>query len=78
MNGWTRFCQAIDELYSDMAETEKADTNDGGIRTGIISGDFVSDDKGSYAYELAVDIALSDGMYVKFEVSNNIAVIVGA
>ena len=78
MNGWNRFCEAIDDLYSDIEDSEKADTNDGGIRTGIIYGDFVSDDKGSYAYELAVDIAISDGMYVKFEVSNNIAVIVGA
>ena len=78
MNGWIRFCEACNDLYSDIEEAEKADTNDGGIRTGIISGDFVSDDKGSYAYELAVDIAISDGMYVKFEVSNNIAVIVGA
>lgn len=76
-NGWQKFCKEIDDFYRHRNKASASTVTDSGIHTGVISGDFVSDDSGSYAYTMAVDVPISDGAYVRFEVSNNIAVIVG-
>lgn len=75
-NGVRDLQDAVRELY-ETAEVATTSSESGGIRTGQVTGDFVSDAAGSYAYTMAVDVPVSDGDYVLFEVSNNIAVIIG-
>lgn len=75
------FNAAVRELIKKQTSTGTTGTTAAAsatIQRGRVSGDYVIINSRTYAYDLAVDINVKDGMHVWAEIAGGVAVIVGA
>lgn len=72
------FNAAVRELIKKQTSTGTTAASSATIQRGRVSGDYVIINSRTYAYDLAVDINVKDGMYVWAEIAGGVAVIVGA
>lgn len=72
------FNAAVRELIKKQTSTGTTAAASATIQRGRVSGDYVIIKSRMYAYDLAVDINVKDGMYVWAEIAGGVAVIVGA
>lgn len=76
MRGMAGLAEVFTEMHR--AEIKSKGKNESSLVQGVIRGSYVCIGSKSYPFTTAVDVNIIDGMYVWCEISNGLAVILGA